>query len=154
VFQKPAGVWCQHYAAFKGCTIYETRPLPCRAFKCTWLLNDEFGEEWRPDRAGFFMWSQEVPNGSRLVVEVDTDQPASWRREPYLSTLRVIANRRAGRHVEIFVRTGKHFQMLFPEGTVDLGDYRALAVESGYEQTERGIVPFARYVEEEACNAS
>jgi len=147
IFNKPAGVWCQHYAAFKGCTIYESRPLPCRAFRCTWLLNGEFGEEWRPDRAGFFMWSQAVPTGSRLVVEVDADRPSSWRREPYLTALRAIARRSEDRHVEVFVRVGKRFQMLFPEGMVDLGDYRPLAIESGYRQTPAGMTPFARYVE-------
>lgn len=148
---KPAGAWCRHYAAFRGCTIYETRPHACRAFKCTWLLNtDEFSDVWRPDRAGFCMWSQNVPAGARLVLEVDADRPRDWLREPYLSTLRAIARRAPDRHVEVIVRTGRAVQMLFPEGLVDLGEHRALQIDSGYRQTETGPVPFAHFVEKES----
>jgi len=42
-FEKPAGVWCKHAVAGKGCGIYESRPSSCRAFYCMWMQDASFG---------------------------------------------------------------------------------------------------------------
>lgn len=145
--EKPANKWCGHYAAHKGCTIYESRPEPCRAFRCLWLDHPEFDEAWLPKRAGFFMWEAPVPNGRRLVVEVDLDRKEAWTREPYASTLRGLAARTPEHYVEIIVRIGKTIYMLFPEGLVELGEWRELPIQSGYRHVRGRLVPFAVYVE-------
>jgi hypothetical protein len=144
----PRGEWCQHYRPGRGCSIYETRPAPCRGFLCTWLLHPEFGDDWRPDIAGFFMWEQPVPNGRRLILEVDADRPQHWKREPYWGELCFIATRTPGQKtVEVLVRISGAVQMLFPEGLIELGPHRELAIESGYRQTPTGMQPYARYLE-------
>lgn len=43
---------CRHCMP-QGCRIYATRPYPCRAFECGWLvLNSPLPESMRPDRCG------------------------------------------------------------------------------------------------------
>jgi hypothetical protein len=37
--------------------------------------------------------------------------------------------------------------MLFPEGLVDLGEHKELAIRSGYRMEGTNSVPFAEYVE-------
>lgn len=36
--EKPAGEWCSHCTK-PGCAIYATRPEPCAAWSCTWVLD-------------------------------------------------------------------------------------------------------------------
>ncbi|MFN4296847.1 MAG: YkgJ family cysteine cluster protein [Brevundimonas sp.] len=83
---KPPRKWCGHFRKGRGCSIYADRPSACGAFNCTWLLAPNLGDEWRPDRAGFVMHSED--GGQRLVVEADGAAPQAWRREPYQATLR------------------------------------------------------------------
>ncbi len=46
---KPAGVWCKHAVPGKGCSIYPSRPIACKAFRCGWLKG--IGkDEHRPDK--------------------------------------------------------------------------------------------------------
>src|SRR5215831_7728616 len=47
---KPEGVWCGHFARGVGCAIYADRPQECRAFVCQWLVNANFGPEWKPNK--------------------------------------------------------------------------------------------------------
>ena len=56
---KPAGTLCKHCLPGKGCGIYETRFDICRTFLCGWRLVPQLGEEWRPDRSGVLMLSQD-----------------------------------------------------------------------------------------------
>jgi len=57
---KEAGRYCKHCLPGKGCGIYETRFEVCRGFLCGWRLVPELGEEWRPDKSGILMLTQEV----------------------------------------------------------------------------------------------
>jgi Pyruvate/2-oxoacid:ferredoxin oxidoreductase delta subunit len=52
VEHKPAGVRCRHLRA-KGCGIYATRPRPCAAWSCKWLIDDTTADIRRPDQAGY-----------------------------------------------------------------------------------------------------
>ncbi len=82
---KPAGEWCVHVAIGKGCSIYETRPSPCRTFRCFWLTSAKLDAAWRPDRAGFLL--REVGDGL-LLVEVEASKPEAWKRAPYYTQLK------------------------------------------------------------------
>jgi hypothetical protein len=144
---KPAGQWCPHYAEHKGCTIYQTRPDPCRIFRCAWLDHDEFDADWFPKKAGFFLWEDPVPTGRRLVVELDPDNPSGWWHEPYVTGLKNLADRSGGEHVEILIRSGETVSMLFPEGLIVLGALRELPIESGYISYAGRPRPYARYAE-------
>jgi hypothetical protein len=57
---KEAGTYCRHCLPGKGCGIYETRFEICRTFQCGWRLIPQLGEEWRPDRSGVLILTQEV----------------------------------------------------------------------------------------------
>ncbi|HEY8947785.1 MAG TPA: hypothetical protein VIM56_02750 [Rhizomicrobium sp.] len=52
-FHKAPNVLCEHWK--EGCTIYETRPSPCRTFFCGWRLMPNLGDNWRPDRSNIFL---------------------------------------------------------------------------------------------------
>jgi len=50
--QKKPGLRCRYCDA--GCTIYQSRPKPCRVFFCAWRMIPALGPDWRPDRCGVF----------------------------------------------------------------------------------------------------
>lgn len=50
--QKKPGMHCRHCAT--GCTIYDSRPKPCRDFYCAWRMLPALGPDWRPDLSGVF----------------------------------------------------------------------------------------------------
>lgn len=56
---KPAGVRCKHARTGKGCSIYATRPFPCRAWACRWLADTETAGMPRPDRCHYVIDIQE-----------------------------------------------------------------------------------------------
>jgi hypothetical protein len=49
---KPHNVRCKHLRS-KGCGIYATRPAPCRAWSCRWLMDASTSGLRRPDLAGY-----------------------------------------------------------------------------------------------------
>ena len=49
---KPSGVRCQHLKR-TGCGIYATRPRPCQAWSCRWLMDATTADLKRPDLAGY-----------------------------------------------------------------------------------------------------
>jgi len=85
-FEKPAGVWCAHAAAGKGCAIYASRPDECRAFYCLWMQDASFGPEWKPEKAKFVTYIQQ--NGVNIQVAVDPSFPNAWMREPYYARIK------------------------------------------------------------------
>jgi hypothetical protein len=91
VNNKPAGKWCPNCTPGRGCAIWETRPAFCTDYFCHWHVDASLGPEWRPDTAKFIL-SRE-PGGIWLSVVVDMGQPHAWKREPYHSMLRQLAER-------------------------------------------------------------
>ena len=49
--KKPANVRCKHLCS-KGCSIYATRPRPCVAWSCKWLMDEDAAGMRRPDKSG------------------------------------------------------------------------------------------------------
>lgn len=91
---KPNGVPCKHLTP-TGCGIYETRPLSCRAFECSWLRGD--GDPTvRPDKTGAVMTLEDGgagPDGTAVVMyTVPGDE--RWRRSKYLQKVTDRAIRR------------------------------------------------------------
>lgn len=48
---KPENQRCRHQKSYCGCTIYPNRPLSCQLWSCRWLLDDDMGDQPRPDRS-------------------------------------------------------------------------------------------------------
>jgi hypothetical protein len=69
--KKPAGVYCRHRVAAKGCAIHPDRPIHCASFQCLWLMG-LVPEELRPDAIGGFF--DAVDSGSLLLI-TDRDRP-------------------------------------------------------------------------------
>ena len=117
--QKPLGVWCQHVARGKGCSIYGDRPASCRSFYCLWMQDRALGPEWKPDRAKFMLYLQ--ANSTNLQVSVDQNFPNAWMKEPYRAQFMRWAREGAERGRFVFVRVGARVIALLPDGERDLG---------------------------------
>lgn len=93
VLKKPEGKWCSHCAVGKGCTIYETRPAPCRAFTCLWLESQEekrpLPPELRPDRCKVFLTF--TPDRKDVLGYCDPASPHAWKDAAVFRLLQVIA---------------------------------------------------------------
>jgi hypothetical protein len=84
--KKEFNSWCPHCRpGCGGCSIYQSRPDPCRAFKCQWLYSQarpgqEMPLEMRPDNSGvMFMFSPEA-GPQEWFVHVHPHRPLAWRR--------------------------------------------------------------------------
>ena len=145
VLEKPAGLWCRHFAKSQGCSVHAVAPGECRRFQCYWSISHALGEDWRPDRSKLVIWSN--AEGS-IIVDVDPSHPASWRREPFHGQLKAWANRDRPAPLEVLIRVGERMLVLFPEGEVDLGPQQIeQAIDSGYHLQNGRKVPYARFVE-------
>ena len=58
-FKKPADQACSHMVAKGGCNIYAKRPSVCQNWHCAWRFMAQLGDEWRPDRSGVLLRSDE-----------------------------------------------------------------------------------------------
>ncbi|MGH6870578.1 MAG: hypothetical protein ACREHE_03645 [Rhizomicrobium sp.] len=111
---KPGDVLCSHCTLGQGCTIYGTRPQPCRDFFCGWLHETSLGPEWKPDFSGLVL-STDVA-GKFMAVHVDADRPDCWRQEPYYSTLRMWARGGARSGARVVVHIGPRMIQILPDG--------------------------------------
>ncbi len=116
---KPAGKWCRFCKTGQGCGQYALRPKQCREFQCLWLMNENFGPEWKPERAKFVLTTEF--EGKALTIMVDPGQPHAWKREPYKAVIEGMVTRQMveGRIVCI-VDDNKRW-ILLPEGPQELG---------------------------------
>lgn len=88
---KPPHDWCPHYRFGCGCSIYATRPSPCRRYTCMWLVNPSLPEHWKPSRCGMILDFHEHEGVKTLRVHVHPDHPERWREEPFYSDLLKVA---------------------------------------------------------------
>lgn len=141
---KPAGVWCQHCASGKRCTIYESRFPSCRTFYCEWMMEKTLGPEWKPDRAKFALVKTDA--GRHLTVCVDPGYPSAWRRSPYYEQLRrwaAIGLQRSPDLHLVNATIGSRCIVILPDRDVDLG---VLAADEMIELQGAGTMVEARKV--------
>lgn len=110
---KAYNTWCQHCSTHQRCDIYDTRPAPCRAFYCHYLLSD-IGEEWYPRDCGMVVSAYGAP--ARLTISVDPARPDIWRQAPYLPQLHHWARQGA-----VTVMVGLEAYAVYPERIEALG---------------------------------
>ncbi len=122
-FAKPPGAWCRHAVAGKGCGIYAERPGSCRTFYCSWMQDDSFGPEWKPEKAKFVVYMQS--NAINLQIAVDPSFPNAWTRAPYYARIKKWAADGAARGQFVFVRIGMRMIAVLPDREVDLGRVEA-----------------------------
>lgn len=118
--KKSAKGWCENFKAGLGCSIYQDRPDPCRAFFCNWMLVDSLGPEWKPSVSKFVM-TYDVSRS--ILVQVDPSFPTAWRQKPYDAQLREWAKYLKRENRFIFILVGKNLTVLTAEGEHNLGIY-------------------------------
>jgi hypothetical protein len=150
---KPRRQWCSHFKRGVGCGIYEDRPVDCRAFQCAFLTVDGLSDDWRPDRAGFLIWTDGVQK--RLIVDVDPARPFSWKREPYYSQIKAWSAPSNDGATMVAVRGMGRVTVVFPMADIDIGPERESGQISAGYRLENGVRrPFAEYVDAPAAPAA
>jgi hypothetical protein len=118
--EKAEGVWCRHCAPGRGgCTIYETRPFPCRNFHCSWIIDSTLGPEWRPLACKMIVF---VEKSGRLAVRVDPNHADTWRREPYYGQLKRWSHVAVEARQQVVVYIRRRVIVILPDKDVDFGD--------------------------------
>jgi hypothetical protein len=82
--------WCAHACA-GGCAIYSDRPQECRDFNCMWLLDERFGEYWKPSKSKIVINPKLDGDKAYVAFVVDPDYPLRWKQEPWFSDIKVLA---------------------------------------------------------------
>lgn len=122
VLNKPRGNWCSHCNQKRGCSIYETRPDPCRGFFCGYLRIAELDERWKPAQAKFLINYEDA--AKRIVIHADPARPDAWRSEPYYKIIKQWAATAARQGGMVMVWAGSHATVVLPGRDVALGEVR------------------------------
>lgn len=120
---KPEGRWCTYCAIGQGCRIYDNRPSQCREFLCIWLQDDGLPQEWKPEISKMVLSVH--PSTGFIYAQVDPGTPLAWRKEPYFSQLKTLAEQLLmdRRHVLVFVN--RDATLIMPTGPVPIGQMSA-----------------------------
>ncbi len=138
VLQKPRGVWCSHCDQKHGCTIYESRPDPCRGFYCGYLRLPQIDDRWKPSKAKFLINYEDAAN--RIVIHADPARPDAWRAEPYLKAIRQWAASARQQGGIVLVWAGSRATVVLPDREIELGTVREDQLIVPVERrTPRGI---------------
>ncbi len=116
---KPAGTWCVHAVARKGCNIHPQRPQFCRQFFCGWRLDPNLGPEWKPEVSRILSWISEYHWA--LMLTVDPGMPFAWKKEPYYSTLKIWSERAFNENKKVVVLVSGQAIVVLPDRDVHLG---------------------------------
>jgi len=90
--KKPAFTICNHQCSL-GCAIYESRPVSCAAYSCSWL-SGMLPDNWRPDISG-------------ILIDVVWDTLNLYERKPG-ALIKVID----GKRVELHSNQGSRIKAL------------------------------------------
>src|SRR5262245_14073222 len=118
---KPRSTNCAHCKPEGGCGIWgkPERPRRCADYTCLWLVNKSFPDHWQPLRSRMVV-DFDVPEegGPVLRIFAHPDCPERWREEPYLSDIRLLAKRGAGRYRTVIIKGGLWTHIISPDGVV------------------------------------
>ena len=120
--KKPQMEWCSHCNIGIGCKIYDRRPAECQKYFCTYLLDDQLGEHWKPSKAKMVLSFQQHPN--RITVHVDPGRKDAWRKEPYYSQIKAWAAAAVPHGGQVNVWQGHDVIAVLPDGEKNLGPVR------------------------------
>ncbi len=116
---KPRGQWCPNVMPKCGCAIYAQRPQECADFACTWLLDENLGPEWKPDKCKMVLVSEEARK--RTMVYVDASQADAWKKQPYLARLTALMQAGLPLGRLVFIDVGGRVSLMLPDRLEDLG---------------------------------
>ncbi len=117
---KPENQWCKHAKPGKGCAIYGDRPQTCRAFLCEWITDPDLNDNWKPDRAKFFVrWM----TSKQFMISVDPGFPNAWKASQYYPPLKLMATRITDQGGYVMVGIGARRILILPDRDEDLGSH-------------------------------
>ena len=148
ILNKQEGKWCAHCAIGSGCRIYEDRPEQCRSFVCLWLQDVTMPPEWKPEISKMVL--SIYPTTGFIYAQVDPGTPFAWRKEPYFSRLKAMAEQllKDRRHVLVFVNGNA--TLIMPTGPVPIGP---MSPEDGFVVRETFTAKGKDYVAERVARA-
>lgn len=134
VLEKPAEQWCPNCDRGRACTIYETRPDPCREFVCLWLGSQKTPKPLpaalRPDRAGILLYY--VNNFRELNGIVDPGRSGAWQAPVVQALFKAVSRTR---RTIIFRDGAQHY-------AVDQGRARRIELSAPDASGARAFVKF------------
>jgi hypothetical protein len=103
-----------------GCKIYPTRPSECRTFDCLWLSDENFPDEFRPQKSKIVFTVEH--GGRRVSAHVDAAFPGAWQEKKLYALLKRWSTAQAQKNSQLLVFIGKRAIAILPDRDVDLGD--------------------------------
>ena len=104
--KKPSAKWCSSCDRGKGCTVYDERPPSCRNFQCFWLMDENFPDEFRPDRINALAAFNDTPDSA--VLHVDPAKPATVRKPE----VRAMIDALLKAYPKVFLLSGKESALI------------------------------------------
>lgn len=96
---KKSNTRCPHQRQHHGCAIYKDRPMSCKLWNCSWLINKDMADQQRPDRAHVVIspgletfWFRNNDTGEQIPVSaieiwVDPKYPDAYKDKRILAFL-------------------------------------------------------------------
>lgn len=104
--KKPPARWCASCDQGTGCTVYAERPPSCRNFQCFWLMDENFPEEFRPDRIHALAAFNDTPDS--CVLHVDPAKPKAMRS----AEVQALTDALLKTYAKVFVLSGRESALL------------------------------------------
>lgn len=117
--KKPVGRWCPQCDVGVGCRIYEKRPEECRTFNCLWLMDDRFGDEWKPDKSKIVLTTGQ--DGNSIEIRCDPGVPAAWKGKSYHDEILQMAAAAAPHDGSVYVIVGERCTLVTADAEFPLG---------------------------------
>jgi len=117
---KPMNKWCEFCDKGAGCKVYLTRPSECRTFDCLWLKDENFPDEFRPQRSKIVFTVEH--GGRRVSAHVDAAFPGAWQEKKLYALLKRLSAVQAQKNSQLLVFIAKRAIAILPDRDVDLGD--------------------------------
>lgn len=102
------GKLCSHCDLKSGCTIYNTRPVSCINFKCSWLCDNKMSEGLRPDRTNiiFEKITDEIHIGT-----LNPNNIIGWNKSIVLDYIKLLNNKGISVIITSFTNIPKLFML-------------------------------------------
>jgi len=94
---KPPNIICDHcnytssLETFIGCQIYENRPRVCVDFQCSWILDEEMGEDLKPSNCNVIF--EKIRYTEIYLALVHFEQLDAWQEKPTRDYIQLLNDR-------------------------------------------------------------
>lgn len=93
--------------------------MECAVYYCDYRTVAHLGKEWRPVDCGMVM--SYAPEARRVDIQVDPDRMDAWRKEPFFTQIKLIAENALRGQGYLIVWQGNEAIAVLPDREVNLG---------------------------------